>query len=44
MKLTDWYLQRNTLSIQRLASVISLVLSGVAIAVSIAALLLKSGN
>ncbi len=44
MKLTDWNLQRSSTAVQRLASIISLVLSGVAIVVSIAAMFIKAGN
>ncbi len=42
MKLTDWYLQRSSTSTQRLASIISLALSGIAIGVTVVSLFLKA--
>lgn len=44
MKLTDWNLQRSPTSVQRLASIISLVLSGIAIGVTVVGLVLKIGS
>jgi hypothetical protein len=44
MKMTDWHLQRSATAVQRHAAIISLVLSGIAIAVSVMSLFLKSGN
>lgn len=43
MNLTDWYLQRNSTSTQRLASILSLVLSGMAIGVTVVSWFLKAG-
>lgn len=44
MKMTDWYLQRSSTSVQRLANIVSLVLSGIAITVSVVSLFVRAGN
>lgn len=41
MRLSDWQLQRSTMATQKIAAVVSLVLSGIAIAVSVAALVVR---